>query len=194
MLIKWTGLKSRGAHSRWRLAFHCVNTVDFVCQATRQLIQLHPIDIVRAIRRRGTFNLLRKYDGIRVTGGRPEVPSGDKSSALFNEIVLTFNSDVEFVFHQLHQARFQRVGARASRPSVEGIILDGRELWPTIEARNIEQLSNSTNRTTGSTACQLNFKYIRMDSPKSAGRRVASIILHAHTQQDMVWSGGQRIE
>jgi hypothetical protein len=67
-----------------------------------------------------------------------------------------------FVFHQLHQLRFQRVGAGGSGPIVEGNILDGRELWLAKEARDFEQLSNSANRAIGSTPRQLDFKYIQV--------------------------------
>lgn len=30
--------RNQGAHSRWRLTLHCVNTVNQVCQPTRQLL------------------------------------------------------------------------------------------------------------------------------------------------------------
>jgi len=108
------------------------------------------------------FNLLCNDDGIwvaRILPARPEVPDGDEFVTLSNEIVLAFYVDVVFVFHLLHQPRSQRVSARGSGPIVEGSILDGRELWPAIKARDFKQLSNSTDRATGSTTpCQSHFQ------------------------------------
>ena len=77
---------------------------------------------------------------------------------LFNEIVLTFYVDVVFVFHQVHQPGVQRVSDRGSRPIVKGNVLDGRELRPAKQARDFEQLSNSTDISTGLTPRQLHFK------------------------------------
>lgn len=131
----------RGAYGRRRLAMHCVNTVDYVCQATRRLLQLHPIDIDGSIGRRCTFILLCVDNGIRVARirpARPEVPDRDEGTILIHEIVRAVYGDAIMIFHLLHQPWFQRVEARASVPVVVGINLNLRELWRAIEAGDVE--------------------------------------------------------
>lgn len=93
-------------------------------------------------------------DGIRVARKRPgrrEVPDGFEGTILINEIVLTDYSDVKLIFHPLHHRCVQRVRFGAVVPNAEGISLNRRERCCTKAARDVEQLSNSTNRASGST-------------------------------------------
>jgi hypothetical protein len=48
-------------------ALHCVQTVDCVCQVTRHLLELLPINIGCTIRRRNIFDILFGKGRIRVT-------------------------------------------------------------------------------------------------------------------------------
>jgi len=91
MLNKPDRHKSRGTYASWRLAPHCVHTIDIVCQFTRHLLELQPINIVTTVGRGNISNLLSKEDGVRVAlkiPGRREVKDGDEGTIVIHEIVL----------------------------------------------------------------------------------------------------------
>ncbi len=94
-----------------------------------------------------------KDDGTAVAGKRPgtcEVPDSFESITLLNEIMLAVYSKVKLILDVLRLSCLQRVVARAAVPNVKGIGLNGRELWCVKKARDVEQLSNSTNRASRS--------------------------------------------
>ena len=155
--------RSKGAYRSRRLAFYCKHTVEIVCQFTRHLLELQPINVITAIGRLDIFNLLSKEDGTLVTlclPGRRKVEDRDEGIIIaVHEIVLADNRDIPKSFEQLRYHRFQRVGAWAARPNTESILLNVRELGLAKETRDVENLTNSTKRATGPTPVSFLPKY-----------------------------------
>ena len=124
---------------------------------------------------------MREDDGIRVSRKRPgrrEVPDGFEATILISEIVLAVYSEVKLSLHPLRHCCAQRVRFGAAVPNVEGIILNRRELWCAKKARDVEHLTNSTNRASGSTSFSCLPRHGPEDSLKSTVG-VASIVLNA---------------
>ncbi len=104
------------------------------------------------------MNRMCKDDGSAVAGKRPgtcEVPDSFESITRLNEIVLAVYSKVKLLLHDLRHCWLQRVVARAAVPNVKGIGLNGRELWCVKKARDVEHLTNSTNRASRSSFSHL---------------------------------------
>jgi len=101
---------------------------------------------------------MREDDGIRVARKRPgrrEVPDGFEATILTNEIVLAIYGEIKPSLHRLRHLCVQRVHAGKGAPKIVGIILNRRELACAKKARDVEHLTNGTNRASGSTPPQL---------------------------------------
>ena len=125
---------------------------------------------------------MREDDGTRVARklpGRRAVPDSFEGTIFINEIVLTIYGEVKLSLHLLHHISVQWVRAGGGAPKAEGIILNRRELGCAKKARDVEHLSNGTNRASEinppSVACQ---NIVWWNSLKSTVG-VASIVLHA---------------
>ena len=100
---------------------------------------------------------MREDDGIRVARKPPgrEVPDGFEATILTNETVLAIYGEIKPSFHRLRHLCVQRVHAGKGAPEIVSTVLNRRELACAKKARDVEHLTNGTNRASESTPPQL---------------------------------------